>query len=689
VVELELYHVVIESEQLKKGDELPFSGKEYFTCEYKKHKRRMTQIGVVVENATRVVVTQFERVVARLTLDKKSGVWYHKQEKWFENNFRQKTDGIFGINAGGSFTVVAYDKNDIVIDRVIVNITPGTMSLEEYQQMQKDVLRLFELFSYDLTKINQNEDIFLRRVQLPLFPQHQFEELLDQFIESFNEIIKMPEHDLMQVEKKVSIQQVKKWTPSMIIENEIKQNGKVRAIINEKIIDIKEHRMIRFMVEEFQQRIDMELFAEQNHFDTLLNELEQLEDAIRKETSYLARSFRKLTEIIQSDCEKLKKRIYQWLNMKQKVNKVFEQPLLQCDSQTVEETHLFRMHPLYSEVYSLYDEYEKLSPVQEDTFRQFIQSILKSPTLYEVWILLKIIQQLSHWDKTIPYQFIKDLKSENYVDATSIRGYRKKFNLEERSFEVDLYYDYTFSETGYRPDFVIGFFNRAEEKWYMHTLDAKYKSYSRMKKGKQKILKDLKDSGVKYLNELFSNQPNILLKSATLVHPDVNLVNWNVKNSELNPLGLQHRLAHFSFTPKNNKNLEIYFKRMLHECSHLKTCCPSCGKKIKAEKDELKEFANKKGYKTTYICKDCNVVWVANFCSSCFYYGRGMNTIEKENKVFRLARPLYKYSHNNYNLQVDDKWDVHCPTCNKTIEHWKDYRIKEDIFQGSIILGEN
>lgn len=681
---VKLYHVAKEKDRLVIYDELQFDGSTYFTCEYNKIKKRMTQIGVCVENASRIVVKQFDIEVARLTFDEESGIWYHKEKEWMEDGFPKTTDSIFGINAGGSFDVIAYDEDGNEITKATVMITPGTMSIEEYQQMQQEVRRLFELFSYDLAQIDYNDQNCLRRVQMPLYPQQQFQELFDQFFDCFNEILKMPEQELIQVEKKINLHQVKKWTTSMIIENEIRKNGKVTALISEKTTDIKEHRMIRFMVEEFQQRIDMELTAEQKQLSSLQNELQQLEEVEKMEqSSSLSSNFRSLIEIVRSDCEKLQRRICIWREMKDKVSELLNQPLLQCEPQVIEETHLFRMHPVYSELYSIYVAYENLSPRLSETFRLFIQSIVKSPTLYEIWILLKIIEQMSQWGVN-PNEFMKDVQ-EKYINQKTISGYKKRFRLMDRPFDILLCYDYTFDDIGYKPDFVIGFYNKKKKKWYMHTLDAKYKCYSKMPRSRKAILDDLERSGTRYLNNLFRNTPHIHLQSATLVHTDVDSLNWNIKHQTLNPSGHQHKLTHFYFTPSENKNLSIYLKRLLHECSHFENCCPKCGKEIDGIREEREPYRNKLRWKTTYICQECEEVWVANFCSSCFYNNRGLRSTTINGRIYKYPRPLYKYPTNNYNLQVKNNWDVHCPMCNKTANHLLSFSIQENILKGTII----
>jgi hypothetical protein len=668
---------------LEVKDELQYDQNEYFTCEYNRFEKKMTQIGVSVDGAERVVVKQFDNEIARLTYDEKSSVWYHKQQSWIEDTFTQETDSIFGINAGGYFSLIAYDENSYILAKTTVNITPGTMSIEEYNDMQHEVRRLFEIFSYDLSHVDESDENLLRRVQLPFYPQRQFQELIKQFSECFAEISQSPEHELIQKRTRKHIHQVKKWTPSIIIEDAIKQSGKVNAKISEKITEIKEHRMIRFMLEEFFNRIKMELSAEQRYLDKLEDEYEQLEEVESKENSSLVNNFRKLKGIVKSDCEKLKERSSTWLILKKETEELLNHPLLQIETEEPEETHLFRMHPTYSRIYDIYIDYEQLSPELSDTFRLFIQSILKSPTLYEIWILLKVIQQLSQWGVR-PYEFVQDVKAR-YLSQGSISGYNKLFKLEDKPFNICLYYDYSFNDKGYRPDFVIGFYDKQNRKWYMNTFDAKYKNYSKMKKGSRKILNDLEHSGTRYLNELFFSDHNLLLKSATVVHPDIKSINWNVKQSQVNPERKQHRIGHFYLTPHRSKNLSIYFKRLLHECCNFGYCCPTCGKKILGFQEEINRFNDKLGLKTTYLCEECEEVWVSNFCSSCFYNGIDMSRIRKNGNINRYPKPLYKYPIDNYNLQVGDNWDVHCPSCNKTAKHWLNYTPVEDVLRKSLV----
>lgn len=116
----------------------------------------------------KVLIEQFKQPVATLTKDNKTNIWYHKPSKWLADGFEQSTDSIFGINAGGSFDIVAYDVDNLELARAQVNITPGTISIKEYAFMQQEVRRLFELFSYDLARESIDNKNILKQTQTKL-----------------------------------------------------------------------------------------------------------------------------------------------------------------------------------------------------------------------------------------------------------------------------------------------------------------------------------------------------------------------------------------------------------------------------------------------------------------------------------------------------------------------------------------
>lgn len=688
---MKLLHIKVQDE-ITCDSELQFDGNAYFTCEYNRKKGKMTQIGVRVTQAVEVMVRQFEQNIVSLVYDERANIWYQKSEQWLEEGYKRATDGIFGINVGGSFEVVALNAAGEVIEQATVHITPGTMSLEEYKEMQQEVRHLFEVFAYDLTDDTRLENNLLRRIQMPLFPLAPFQEIIENTVLLMEELVAHPEVTLRPTLKKVHVKDVRKWTPALIIEETIRQQGKVTALINEPVTDIQENRMLRYMLEQYVERIQSELTGEQRQYRAFQHEKAELEVMIAQERGEMIVQPKKLVQVLEADCQLLEQRQKQWQALLAAVEDVLEQQLLQGESEQLEETFLFRMHPQYSELYALFLQYEELTPELTDTFRLFIQGLLKSPTLYEVWVLLKIIQQLSQWGAN-PKEFIEDLEQSCVIPNTHlISGYRKQFKLPNRPFDVWLYYDTVLDETGYRPDFVIGFQNIETGYWAFHTLDVKYKNYSAMRRGETSFETDIERSAYRYFVELL--RPNYTVQSASLVHLDDKNQHWNAKPDYLFPKTAAHQLAHFKLSPHHSEGLAIYFKRLLHEGSDYGSCCPSCGMR---QEGNVRNYQIKNGqhkWKTYYTCEACNEFWVANFCGDCAYNNR--NTLEgrvgdfahvlgNKEAHFSYPRPLYKYPTANYNLQVGDEWEVHCPSCNRLVYPERPYDFVDNVYSGPTV----
>ncbi len=662
---MKCFHITKKGNEIHIINELAFSKGIYYTCEYNRVKKKMTQIGVQIHNAVKVVVEQFDKVVANLTYDEAKDVWYHRENKWVADDFVQKTDSIFGVNAGGSFQIKSYDSAMQLLSSQEVVITPGTMSLEEYIEMQLEVKRLFDVFSFDYMHAPFEEEMKLQSIQLPFFPINTLAELIDNIEKLLQRISQEPASELIAMPIKVGRHQVKKWRVKTILQMELNESDKIKTDIYTTSTHIKEHQMIRRMLEILLERIQTEKSVEANFILGLLTEISELQQAIDKEKSFtLKQVMQNQLIILQTDVHKLQLRTNRWSNFAETIKNLINYEFLQFDSMEIDETHLFRMHPLYSELYEVYLQYEKLTPQHSSSLRLFVQSILKSPTLYEIWILLKIFEQLKAWGADLKI-FIDDIKNR-FLEKGTISDYKRIFKLENPLFNVAIYYDFLHEQSGYRPDFIIGIYHKEKKKWFMHILDAKYKEYSAFKNGVDVLRKDLLRSATRYLTTFESNE-SVRFKTATIIHPDQNAGWWNIKDDEINLTKQQHTYAHFSFTPRNQQNLNIYLKRLLHEKSALGNFCLNCANVVEPEKKE-KRYKNLKRIKNTFICESCQIVWVENYCGDCAKNGR--NLIDyydvDEQLWLKKTKPLYKYATNNFNLQVNDDWNVHCPTCYAT-----------------------
>lgn len=104
------------------------------------------------------------------------------------------------------------------------------------------------------------------------------------------------------------------------------------------------------------------------------------------------------------------------------------------------------------------------------------------------------------------------------------------------------------------PRFHHSFLHQTNQRMVFHTLDAKYKCYSINKRSERLLEKDLKNSAQRYLNVINElAQDNITAQTATLIHTDVQALNWNLQEASINPTKAIHQYAHFHFTPNNTK----------------------------------------------------------------------------------------------------------------------------------------
>lgn len=677
---MKIIHIVLKDSEIQAYDELTKSEGIFLTSEYTKKDKMTAQIGVIEPAASKVLIEQFKQPVATLTKDTKTNIWYHKPSKWLADGFEQSTDSIFGINAGGSFDIVAYDVDNLELARAQVIITPGTISIKEYAFMQQEVRRLFELFSYDLARESIDNKNILKQTQTKLFNVYKLEEILNEFSDWFLQLVQQPAEQLIHTTKKVALIQLKKWTPKVILEQTLRPDHKVRANVIEKSTAIVEHGMLRLMLEQIKQRIDCESQAEEILINELTDEIVQLSQIIKDKTNQLQEAILALQQVVKQDLITLKARKSIWFQLNSNVQKWLDEPLMDVSPVEIEETHVFSMNPIYSAVYDSYLKFNELQPKLFEAIRPFIQSILKSPTLYEIWIFLKIIQQLHQWGVNTDGLVTEIYK--NHEQHKEFKQFKKLFKLPNNPFDIALYYNYSFGdEKKICPDFIIAFYIKQTREWFFHTLDAKYKCYSINKRSERLLEKDLKNSAQRYLNVINElAQDNITAQTATLIHTDVQALNWNLQEANINPTKAIHQYAHFHFTPNNTKNLNIYFKRILHEASHIANCCPTCGRETQGQIRNERPVGDKKKWKTIYICQFDKEVWVGNYCGRCFNNRRGLIPYNRGSIQWR-ARPLYKYAKSNYNVQVDEDWDVHCPICYKNFNGSK--CIKPSLLDGN------
>lgn len=672
-MKMQIFRIYFEAENHQPTilDELIPAEDGFHTFEYTDAPHRKAQLGIRVHHATEVICEQFHQTVARLTYNAELDIWYHQSKSWQTQHGDSHTDGIFGLNAGGTFKVIAYNDNNIIEETTVI-ITPGTMSLEEYIEMQEDVRHLMELFSYDLNDAS-TETEKLKSVQIRLYPLDTFSNILSETNKLLSIIEEAPEQTLTSVTIKQQPHQIKKWTAKTLIDAQKNPFKKIKTTQQIATFHIPEHQMIRKMLKIYEERIRMERNYEKRLNEQFKNEAQQLQVALPNVTGKTRTAVEAQWHSIKEDLELLADRKNRWINLERQLDTMLDLYYLQLpEIEEIEETFLFRMHPLYSEVYIQYVKYEELQPQYEEVLKSFVRSILKSPTLYEFWILLKIVAYFSEWGfspKNFIHKLQKKLLEETQLDEFKspdklLSQFKMKFDSLNTGFKIGIWYDYErTNENGtLRPDYIIGFQNKHNPShWVYHALDAKYKPYHQFKNGQALLHKDLLRSATRYVTQYTPS-----LRSATLIHPDLHETNWNIQDDEINPHHYVHQYGHFYFTPYHQENFRVYLRKLLHEMSDYENYCPSCGhhvNPIREEKPSSSPYFIKE--KRTYICSNCQEVWVANYCGHCVNNPR--TYLRRNGQI--LPTPLYKYATYNFNQQVGNSWNVHCPICSHTAPH--------------------
>lgn len=624
----------------------------YYGFEYEKNQNKFLKIGVVCKSATRIFVKQDNNIID--LEQSKDGIWHHIQHTWDDGMYGGKTEGIFGFNIGGDFYIQAWDENEC-LGMSHVAIIPQVFTLEEYRQMKKQVVQMIESFSIDAAKIKENDQIYLKRIQHHLYPLNKLDHLVGEFTAILEEIIEQPGFKLAHESLKKHKQNIKRWTPQLILEESITQKEYLTVQQTIQSFQIEEHQMILAMLKQMKKRMEKESGNEAQYIESLKQDEIKLNLTMENASGKSKVLFTKLNEQIKEDLETLtgRKSIYERLF--KKIISYIEEDLFQVDAIPVEETHLFKMDVKYKTIFSLYNDFEIMLNEQVQNLQPFIKSLLKSPTLYEIWIFLKIIEQFKKWGFS-SLQFIEWIKNK-YRDAEQLIGFDEVIELSDMPFRIRLMFNKYLNNVKLQPDYIIGVQNIKIGNWEWHTLDAKYKVYN--DNSVQELFNDINHSAERYYNNIIIEESRI--KSSAIVHPNMNVSHWNLRQNAYTP----HAISQFFVKPLDTSMLSVYFKRMLHHYGKFADRCPTCN----AETVGVKKYDRVNIL--TYECGNCFEVWVKSHCWSC-----GVE-----------AGPLYKYAIDNYNFQVENQWNVHCSKCfadaNRTFSQDASILQESYIFKGN------
>lgn len=636
---MKIYSVTKASEEPVIYNEIPSDNGLYYAFEYDKSEEyKPLKLGIKCEKATKMIVKHGD---VTIHLKKAlNNIWHQPEiDKAFD-----KTEGVFGVNIGGDFYIQALER-DKVIDKAHVAIIPKVFSLEEYRIMQREVEQLIEVFSANPTDFKNNHYIYLKRLQQRLYKMEDISQLIEEFTHILDEIIENPAFTLTEERIKKHHQNIKKWTPKLIVQQSIMQSDYLITTQKVQSFDIIEHQIIAEMIAQLQIRIDKEMYKEYQMLSELKQADESLNNTMNKQSNNL---FNVLKTDLQKEINILKNRQRAYQKITRKLNIYAKVPLFSREKLPVKETHLFKTDVKYHMIFHLYRAFQTLYKNISSQLTPFMKSILKSPSLYEIWILFKIVDQLKHWGFDSA-QFIEWIHLK-YSTAEKLQGFDEIFELSKMPFRVKLMFNKPCTEN-LRPDYVLGIQNIKNGIWQWHTLDAKYKVYSNTTY--QYLKEDLQHSALRYKNRIYIEKESIT--SSTLIHPTNGVFHWNIHLDDAQP----QTIGHFFVKPADANMLKIYFKRLLHHFNGCENICPNCHEKVIGKEKWSGIF--------TYVCDKCSEVWVSSHCWSC-----GKHTGN-----------LYKYAIDNYHYQEKQKWSVHCSKCGSSADKDKKFKQKDDLLHES------
>ena len=693
---MKLYSVYYKNDELTKKEELEKKDGVYRIEEYE------GIIGVSCDEAiTEVIVTTSEpETKFSLKYVEEDKIWIPENHKTSGPKRGEKDAHLFGVNACGEFEIISYEGKKAA-EHKPVTIIPGSMSLKEYKSMQDEIKYLYNTVMIESSFVTNKE----HSVQTePAFEETKIRENIDYIskepkIEDIENFIKelriVLEHILESPNETLSIRKTyarskreEGFSPIDLAKApNFPDTLRVRVKEVYRDMNIPEHKMISGFLNEIEDYLVEIIGLEQIKYREYRAEMHNIEkngDEKDEEVKERLKKLKKAREISEGRKNKLESQC-------EEIEMIRDYSLFQVEPYEFRYTHLLNSHPAYIPICDLYERFMRISKGETRRRRkEMIEALLKSPTLYEIWILVKLLREIEKIGFVVNITDShpsKDILNDYFMEKNTLKGFSVDYiykygNKGDREIEVKIYYEPEIMENGqlggelkgkYKPDYILLY--KSTEEWQGHFLDAKYKCYpedseiSDNRLGQSELQKhwldnDIKHSAERYLKNIPTFQDkrrNLKAKtvSAAIVHTTPNASNWNVDKTEERTEF--YKTAHFNQLPYDNdkvrankgidmNNLNTWLKRTLHYFGETFEICPTCGRK-----DGTIEEKGKTIYKTTYKCDGeggCKTVWVKNSCK----------------KEFECDFPtLMKYSAGNYNLPVEGEWNVYCPKCDREV----------------------
>lgn len=617
-------HIEGEVKEVKVIKHLEYRDNYYIGKEYTNINGKYVNIGIITNKDLVSVSAVGKFGYNRSLIEAQKGIWVSTpQYIWSEELKKyQPISYPIGINQCGVIKFKGEDSKGNKYETPEIKIIPDLVTEEEYDIMETQLKIITENLLDNYQKDyngSTSGNVLINLDSLSIY--------IDNLCDILEEINDNPQELLIEVRERVKVDKIKKFNAKLYIEQEMYPYKEMfNTDVSKKTIDLKEHRILKGALQELIDICENQIKYEESINESLRFQINEIKKLKTRDANIAKKANNRIKNIKEKGIN-INNRINTWKQLIQKLNNIIEIEIFKdIVTQSWEDTHIFNFNPLYQEVFDVFETLNKLVRKNE-ILSIFKHDLIKSPDLYEKWILFKVLDY-----------FINELKFnegadnlvekmiEYYNEYSTLRG----FSIEIRRKEgQSIIITSEKNLEGQRPDLSLVMIDKYKCREVF--LDAKYKPYS---KRLETLQNDLKISAYRYL-QLSKNSIG-----AFLIHPDKNLTS----NFEyLKP----HRCGYITSSPKNSYGISIFAKMLIHFYMGWDYICPECG--------NIGNILEDKGYKTHYECSDnkCGAFWVRN---SCRYKKEHPNNVKN----------LYKYIDGNYHRESKLEWDVHCPVCSKS-----------------------
>lgn len=617
-----------EVESVNVAGNLDYIENQYVGKEYTKINGNYVTLGIKTDKNLISVSAVGKFGYNRNLIKVEDGIWLTTAQYLWSEEFKSYKPISYplGINQCGVIKFQGEDDKGNKYSTPEVKILPSLVTEEEYSIMESQLKAITENLSNNCQNEHNGDTSASALINLNALSTY-----ISNLCAILKEINDKPQELLIGEKERVNIDKIKKFTSKLFIDTEIYPHKKsFDVIVPKKSLDLKEHRILKGALEELLDIFENQIKYESSISNDLrfqINEISKLYEKNRVENKIIEFAKNRIEKIEIKEKEIKTNRLEIWKTLINKIYDCLDMAIFKnISTDSWQETHIFNFNPLYQQAFDTFEQLNKLLRKSE-TLSVFKNDLIKSPDLYEKWVLFRVID---YFINDLKFNKGKDNVIEKMIEYYNIHSTLQGFSIEiKREEKQSIIITSEKNIQGQRPDISLVLKNGQHEIEVF--LDAKYKPYS---KKRATLSQDIEISALRYL-KLSENSVG-----AFLIHPDKQLPDCFGKSKP-------HKSGYVSASPTNSQGIRVLAKMIIHFYMGWDNICPECGK--------IGDVLEDKVYKVHYKCSNdkCGAFWVQN---SCRYRREHLSN----------NRKLYKYTDGNYHTESKSDWDVHCPVCEKS-----------------------